>query len=108
MPLFYDELYKPVKNVLNTGYNSTTKFTVKTSPNRDLKLEATAERKSNQAIDAALKWTQSINANGIGYTVGGKLDVEGTVELNGSARGVAKGLDVSILFYFTDRPIARC
>jgi predicted component of type VI protein secretion system len=95
--MFYDELYKPVKNVLTTGYGSTTKFTVRTKPNTDLKLEVTAERKNNAAIDAALKWTQTFRNKGIGYTVGGKLDVEGTVDINASANGVAKGLDVSII-----------
>lgn len=94
--MFFDELYKPVKNVLNTGYGSTTKFTVRTKPNTDLKLEVTAERKNNAAIDAALKWTQSFRNKGVGYSVGGKLDVEGTVDFNGNAVGVAKGLDLGV------------
>lgn len=94
MPLLYSDLYKPVKNVLDAGYNSTTKFTVRTRPNSDLKLEATAERKDNSAIDASLKWTQSLNRKGVGYTLGGKLDVEGTVDINANANGVAKGLDL--------------
>jgi hypothetical protein len=92
--MFYDELYKPVKNVLNTGYGSTTKFTVRTRPNADLKLEANAERNDKNAIDASLKWTQGFRNRGIGYTVGGKLDVNGTVDVNVNANGVAKGLDL--------------
>jgi len=96
MPLFYDELYKPVKNVLSTGYGNTTKFTVRTKPNADLKLEFNGERKTNSAIDAGLKWTQSFRNKGILYNVGGKLDVEGTVDVNASANNVAKGLDLGV------------
>jgi len=91
--MFYDDLYKPVKNLFG-GYSDTTKFTVRTRPNVDLKLEANAERKGDRSIDASLKWTQSLRRNGIGYNVGGKLDVNGTVDVNATAIGVAKGLDV--------------
>jgi len=96
MPLFYGDLYKPVKNVLDAGYSNTTKFTVRTKPNTDLKLEVNAERKNNSAIDASLKWTQTIRNRGILFNVGGKLDAEGTVDINTGAIGVAKGLDLGL------------
>jgi len=102
--MFYDELYKPVKNILTTGYGSTTKFGVKTRPNVDLRLEANAERKEDQSIDASLGWTQTFANRGILYSVGGKLDVNGTVDLNANATGVAKGVDVGAeAKLFTDK-----
>merc|ERR1719487_3149266 len=94
--MFYDELYKPVKSVFNAGYGSTTKFTVRTKPNADLKLEANGERKESGATDASLKWIQTFRNRGIGYTVTGKLDVEGTVDVGVNATGLAKGLGAGI------------
>jgi len=82
--MFYGDLYRPVNNVLNTGYVDGHALRVSTKVNPTLKIAVDGQKKTD--VSSLFTWEQSTVKYGRNLTTSGSLDLEGDLSLNGKVK----------------------
>ncbi|KAL0480108.1 SLCO3 [Acrasis kona] len=91
---YFADIYKPVNNTINGPYANGIKFTGKTAPGSNLKVEGVANHKSvDGTFDSSLKFDSVNVKNGYKYTTTTKLDQSGDVTVGGTV-GVTPAVNV--------------
>lgn len=98
MSLFYGDLYKPVSNIVRSGYHDGKSFKVSTKASPALKVTVDGARRGD-ATNGLFSWESNEVKNNVAYNLSGSLNLEGNVGVSAKAKnreGLTLGLSAAL------------